>query len=387
MGRIRKHEPYTNSILTPIYQNAAYFYDDHETYVKALHEGSITKGRYGRYHNPNWEEVEEKLAQLDEAEDCLLFPSGMSAIYSSLMTFVNPQCFATTCYLYKNTRRVFDNLEKLGFKTFIFDNSDLSELMISLDQVSQEINLLFLEIPSNPHLYLADIEKIKALLAPDTLLVVDSTFASPYNFKPCLWGADLVIHSCTKYLNGHGDVVLGSVAGKRELIDKIRDFRNINGIIPSPRDVFTLGQHLKTFQLRMESLNAAGQKLTEFLNAHPFVSKVYYLGLDSHPHRELAQKYFTNGYGGVVTFELKLSKTDTSELIDHLKIPYIASNFGSAETYIEQLAPFTYYYLSEQDRKSLNITDSLIRFSIGFNDPVDSLINDLKSGLTHIKSE
>ncbi|NEO67263.1 MAG: Cys/Met metabolism pyridoxal-phosphate-dependent protein, partial [Moorea sp. SIO4G2] len=136
-----------------------------------------------------------------------------------------------------------------------------------------------------------------------------------------------------------------------------------------------------TFKLRMESLNASGQKLTEFLNTHPLVSKVYYLGLDSHPHRELSKKYFTNGYGGVVTFELKLSKRETSELIDNLKIPYIASNFGSAETYIEQLAPFTYYYLSEEDRKSLNITDSLIRLSIGFNDPVDSIIDDIDCSL------
>ncbi|NEO66463.1 MAG: Cys/Met metabolism pyridoxal-phosphate-dependent protein, partial [Moorea sp. SIO4G2] len=106
MGRVRKPESYTNSIITPIYQNTAYYYDDHKTYVKALHEGSITKGRYGRYHNPNWEEVEGRLAQLDEAEDCLLFPSGMSAIYSTLMAFAKSQsCFATTCYLYKNTRR------------------------------------------------------------------------------------------------------------------------------------------------------------------------------------------------------------------------------------------------------------------------------------------
>ncbi|MEM1170012.1 MAG: PLP-dependent transferase [Cyanobacteria bacterium P01_H01_bin.35] len=382
MSKARNHESYTNSILTPIYQNTAYFYDDHESYVKALHEGSIAKGRYGRYHNPNWEEVEERLAQLDEAEDCLIFPSGMSAIYSTLMTFAQPQgYFATTCYLYKNTRRVFENLEKIKLKTLVFDNVDLSQFMVALEQASPEINLLFLELPSNPHLYLADIEKIKQFLAPDTLLVVDSTLASPYNFKPCLWGADLVIHSCTKYLNGHADVILGSIAGKKEAIDKIRNFRNITGVIPSVRDVFTLSQHLKTFRLRMEYLNAAGKKLTEFLNSHPLVSKVYYLGLDSHPHRELAQKYFTNGYGGVVTFELKLSKNETSEFIDNLKIPYIASNFGSAETYIEQLAPFTYYYLSEEDRELLKITDSLIRLSIGFNDPIDSLIEDLNSSL------
>lgn len=382
MGRIRKDESYNNSIITPIYQNAAYFYDNTETYVQALHERTITKGRYGRYHNPNWENVEAILAELDEAEDCLIFPSGMSAIHSTLMAFAESQsCFATTCYLYKNTRRVFENIEKLGLKTLIFDNADLSEFMRRLDAASQDINVLLLEIPSNPHLYIADIEKIKELLSPDTLLVVDSTFATPYNFKPYLWGADLVIHSCTKYLNGHADIILGSVAGKKEAIAKIRTFRNITGAIPSSHDAFILSQHLKTFKLRMESLNASGEKLSNFLNQHPLVSQVYYLGLDSHPQSQVANKLFTNGYGSVVTFELKLSKSETSEFIDNLKIPYIASNFGSAETYIEQLATFTYYYLSDEERKSLNITDSLIRLSIGFNDPVDTIINDLNSAL------
>lgn len=382
MGRIRKDESYRNSIITPIYKNAAYFYDNTETYVQALHERTINKGRYGRYHNPNWENVEAILAELDEAEDCLIFPSGMSAIHSTLMAFAESQsCFATTCYLYKNTRRVFENIEKLGLKTLIFDNADLSEFMRTLDAASQDINVLLLEIPSNPHLYIADIEKIKELLSPNTFLVVDSTFATPYNFKPYLWGADLVIHSCTKYLNGHADIILGSVAGKKEAIAKIRTFRNITGAIPSSHDAFIFGQHLKTFKLRMEYLNASGEKLSKFLNQHPLVSQVYYLGLDSHPQSQLAKKLFTNGYGSVVTFELKLSKNETSEFIDNLKIPYIASNFGSAETYIEQLATFTYYYLSDEERKSLNITDSLIRLSIGFNDPVDTIINDLNSAL------
>lgn len=306
----------------------------------------------------------------------------MNAIYSTLMALAKSQsCFATTSYLYKNSRRIFENLENLGFRTLVFDNVDLSQFMRTLDQTRQDIDILFLELPSNPHLYLADIEIIKRLLKPDTLLVVDSTLASPYNFKPHLWGADLVIHSCTKYLNGHADVMLGSVAGKKESINKIRNFRNITGAIPSAQDVFIFSQHLKTFRLRVECLNASGKKLTDFLNSHPLVSNIYYLGLDSHPHRKLAQKYFTNGYGGVVTFELKLSKTKTSEFIDSLKIPYIASNFGSAETYIEHLAPFTYYYLSDSDRQALKITDSLIRLSIGFNDPIESLIDDINYGL------
>ncbi|MEM9543413.1 MAG: PLP-dependent transferase, partial [Cyanobacteria bacterium P01_E01_bin.42] len=213
--------------------------------------------------------------------------------------------------------------------------------------------------------------------------IVDSTLASPYNFKPYVWGADLVIHSCTKYLNGHADLILGSVAGSQDAIAQIRTFRNMAGLIPSYRDVFIFGQHLKTFNLRMESLNHSGQKLANFLISHPLVKQVYYLGLDSHPHHLLAQKLFINGYGSVITFELKLSKNETSEFIDRLEVPYIASNFGSAETYIEQLAPFTYSYLSEQQRKSLNITDSLIRLSIGFNNPIDTIINDLENNLRY----
>ena len=382
MSRIRKDRSYTNSVLQPIYQNTAYFYENTEIYIQALHEGSIARGRYGRYHNPNWEEVEEVLAKLDEAEACLLFPSGMSAIYTTLIAFAEAKsCFATTCHLYKNTRRVFEQMGKLGIKTLIFDNANQTKFMEELERVSQEINLLFLEIPSNPHLYIADIEKIKELLTANTLLIVDSTLASPQNFKPCLWGADLVIHSCTKYLNGHADLVLGSVAGQEILIDKIRDFRDFTGTIPSPNDVFILSQHLKTFALRMNYLNDSGKKIANFLNSHPLVSKVYYLGLDTHPHNQLAKKFFTDRYGSVVTFELKLSKTEILELIDNLKIPYIASNFGSAETYIEHLATFTYYNLSEQEKSSLNITDGLIRLSIGFKNSPKDIIDDLNTAL------
>ncbi|MEM9542142.1 MAG: PLP-dependent transferase, partial [Cyanobacteria bacterium P01_E01_bin.42] len=169
MAKSRESESYSNSILTPIYQNVAYFYENTEDYIQALHEGSIVRGRYGRYHNPNWEEVEKVLADLDEAEDCLLFPSGMGAIYGTLMTFAKlKNCFATTCHLYKNTRRTFENLEKLGIEMLIFDNVNPTYFITKLEQVIHKIDILFIEIPSNPHLYLADIEKIKSLLNPDT---------------------------------------------------------------------------------------------------------------------------------------------------------------------------------------------------------------------------
>ncbi len=385
MARTRKNEPYSNSVLPAVYQNTTYFYDNAETYTKALHDKSIIRGRYGRYHNPSWESTEEILAQLDATDTCVLFPSGMSAIYSTLMTFAGSRrCFATIRYLYKNTRRIFERLDTLGLRTIVFDNAEPTDFIEALKRVSQEIDIFLVEMPSNPHLYIADIEKIRALLRPDALLIVDSTLASPHNFKPCVWGADLVIHSCTKYLNGHADLLLGSVAGVKEVIDPIRQFRDMTGAIPSPKDAFTLMQHLKTFKLRMDALNVAGQKLATFLKYHPMVSKVYYLGLDSHPHSKQAQKFFTNGYGGVVTFELNLSKQETSKLIDNLQVPYIASNFGGAETYVEHLSPFTYYNLSQEKREQLHITDSLVRLSVGFNDPIDSIINDLAINLARL---
>ncbi len=388
MVKTRKSESYVNSVLTPVYQNVTYFYDDADTYVKALHEKSILRGRYGRYHNPNWEEVEDTLASLDEAEACVIFPSGMSAIYNTIMALIQPNyCLATLPYSYKNTRLVFEKLGSFGIKSLVLDNIDSISFAIELQQVSEEIDLLFLEMPSNPNLYITDLEEIRYLLRPDALLVVDSTLASPYNLKPYLWGADLVIHSCTKYLNGHADLLLGSVSGKQEIIDQIRKFRNITGAIPSSQDAFRLNQNLKTFHFRMRYLNAAGEKLATFLESHPLVSRVYYPGLESHPHSHLSRKFFAEGYGGVVTFELKLSKEQTSRWIDSLSIPYIASNFGSAESFIEHLYPFSYYNLSENDREKLKITDSLVRLSVGFNDSVDTLLDDLKSSFSMFSCE
>ena len=388
MARIRKCESYVNSVLTPVYQNAAYFYDNADTYVKALHEKSIQRGRYGRYHNPSWEDVEKVLAVLDETESCVIFPSGMSAVHSTLMALSQSGCcLATLPHLYRNTRLVFEQLGHFGIKTLVLDNADPVKFATELQQISEEIDLLFVEMPSNPNLYIADLEKIRSLLRSDALIIVDSTLASPHNLKPCLWGADLVIHSCTKYLNGHADLLLGSVAGKREIIDQIRQFRDITGAIPSPQDAFRLKQHLKTFHLRMNYLNTIGQELATFLESHPLVSRVYYLGLNSHPHSYLSQKFFTQGYGGLVTFELKLSKDETSHWIDSLKIPYIASNFGSAETYIEHLSPFSYYRLSKEERDNLNITDSLVRLSLGFNDALDDILDDLKTSFANFSSE
>ena len=383
MARSREASAYNNSILTPVYQNATYFYDDAETYVKALHEKSIVRGRYGRYHNPNWEEAEATLAGLDEAEGCVIFPTGMSAIHNTLMALIRPGfCLATFPYLYRNTRLIFEQLGSLGLKTLVIDNANPAVVVESLQDASESIDLLFVEMPSNPTLYIADLEKIRYLLKPEALLVVDSTLASPHNLQPLAWGADLVIHSCTKYLNGHADLLLGSVSGRQETIDKIRRFRDVTGAVPSAQDAFNLSQHLKTFSLRMAYLNSAGQKLANFLESHPLVSKVYYLGLESHPHSKLARRFFTGGYGGVVTFELNLSGGQISRLIDSLEIPYIASNFGSAETYIEHVSPFSYHKLSQEERERLNITDNLVRFSIGYNDPIERIIEDFEVHLS-----
>ena len=208
-------------------------------------------------------------------------------------------------------------------------------------------------------------------------MIVDPTFASPINFHPKEYGIDLVIHSCSKYIGGHADLIAGSVSGSKELIETIRNFRNIMGTVIDPNSAFLLNRSLATLSMRMSYINQATQTLAEYLEQHPKVSRVFYTGLPTHPYYDLGQKYL-KGHGGVISFEIEGSKTDTTKFIDSLKIPYIGSNFGSQHSMIEQCSIFTYYHQSESERQTLGISDTLIRFCLGF-EPVEDIIADFEN--------
>ena len=242
--------------------------------------------------------------------------------------------------------------------------------------------MLFLEMPSNPHLYLVDLAKIKSEISPNTLLIVDSTLSTPYNLQPQRFGADLTIHSCRKYIGGHGDILAGSVAGSRELIEQIRSYRNIMGGIADPHCAFLLNRSLDTLKIRMRHFNEAGMKIAKYLQGQPQVKKVFYTGLESHPHSCLAKKYLT-GHGGVVSFELDADREVTSKFVDALRVPFMGTNFGSSHAMVEQCSVFTYYHLSPTEKQEIGINDSLIRLSIGYEDS-DLVIEDIDQALKTI---
>lgn len=379
----QKRINYNNSCITPIYQNAAYFFENTEQAIK-YHQNEVDLGRYGRYDNPNWLEFESKMAALDNYEDALIFSSGMNAIATTVLSLVERNdrvVYTGKCY--RNIRKFFDLvLPKWGIETIPIDPTNSDDFQQTEELYQTNAKIVFLEMPSNPHLYLVDLAKIKSQLSTDTLLIVDSTLATPYNFQPQRFGADLTIHSCSKYIGGHGDLLAGSVAGSRELIAKIRNYRNIMGGIADSHCTFLLNRSLETLGIRMRHFNEAGMKIAKYLQNSPQVKKVFYTGLESHPHSSLAKKYLM-GHGGVVSFELDANLEVTSEFVDALQIPFMGTNFGSSNSMVEQCSVFTYYNLSSAEKQKIGITDSLVRLSIGYEDS-DLAIEDIEQALKKI---
>lgn len=378
MARYKQSAQY-NVCVEPIHRSSSYFFESAPP-VDSAPGDKI--GRYGRYGNPTWVQVEKRIAKLDNADDALLFASGMNAITTTLFAFAKSQdtiVFTGNCY--KHTRSfIADFLKGYGVqsKGVNYDqDQDFSESIVNA--ITDTTKIVLLEIPSNPHLYLVDIKKIYDHLPPNCLLIVDSTLASPINLSPIKFGADLVIHSCTKYLGGHGDLLAGSISGSAELIDVIRNHRNMMGGIVDPQCAFLLGRSLDSFQLRMRYLNDAGIKIANFLEQKSNVNTVFYTGLKSHPHYHLATQYLT-GHGAVITFEIEGDQQTAARFIDELKVPFMGSNFGTSATMIEQCSIFTYYHLTQQQRQEQGISDSLIRLSLGYED-MDLLIEDLSQAL------
>jgi cystathionine gamma-synthase len=368
---------YPNSIVKPVGSTVSFFYENTEDIINSR-SGISMRGRYGRYHNDNWIEVEEKLASLDECEEALIFPSGMSAISSLMLCFTKAGdsiIFSQKCY--RNIKNFFEShLSRHGVNIIRLDQTNKDDYYTMLRQkAGDNCQVLFIEMPSNPHLYLVDLRKLRACVGDDCLIVVDSTLSSPINLKPIRHGADLVVHSCTKYLGGHADILAGSVAGSRKLVSNLRDFRNVTGSIVSPTVAALLSRSLATLKLRVVKANVTGEKVAKYLEDHNLVKRVYHTSLRSHPDYHLGQKYLS-GHGGVITFELDATEKQTSAFIDRVKLPFIGTHFGSYHAMIEQLGLFTYYKLSPEERLQLGITDSMIRLSVGLYS-AEEMIDDL----------
>jgi cystathionine gamma-synthase len=379
-GEMRRK--YADSLTTPIIQTSTFTFRDSkhiEDYTKKGKEHF----EYGRYGNPTAQIAERRLADLEGAEDCVVFTSGMSAITTTILSLVRSgDHIVITDDSYKKTLefcRAY--LKQFGVGCTIVPFGDYRILEAA---VQKNTRFIFSESPTNPYLNIFDLVKIKEIAdRHNVLTLIDSTFATPLNQRPLEFGMDLVLQSCTKYLAGHNDILAGAVLGRRELIDSIRNLHKSMGGLIDPHCCYLLLRGLKTFPLRVERQNQSALAIAEYLEAHSQIKKVYYPFLPNHPHYKIAKSQMKGG-GGVVTFDIKGTLSTAKRFLDALKLCYIGPSLGGVETLITHPALVSYYDYSRKERYELGITDTLFRLAVGIEN-VEDIIADLDQALRKSK--
>ncbi len=367
-----------NSLATPIVQTATFTFANTQE-LKDHFDGKIERVEYGRYGNPTQRTAEAKLAALEGAGDCLLFASGMAAMTTALFAMLSRGTHAVvTDDSYRRTRQFLNQtLSRYGIEVSTVPAGDYEALE---DAIRPTTRVLLSESPTNPYNRVLDLERFAAIGREHRVkTVIDATFATPYNVRPLEWGVDLVMHSATKYLGGHNDLLAGAVLGSKDLVDAVRGLQGVTGAIVDPFAAYLLVRGLKTFALRMERQNANAQAVAEFLAAHPRIETVHYPGLSTHREHDVAKRQM-RGFGGVVSFEVRGDLDATARVVDACTIPYLAVSLGGVESLIEQPAIMSFYELTTEERLEIGIKDNLIRFAVGIEDS-DDLIADLAQAL------
>jgi cystathionine gamma-synthase len=367
-----------HSLATPIIQTATYTFANTQE-LKDYFDGKIERIDYGRYGNPTQRIAEAKLAALEGAGACLLFSSGMAAVTTTLFAMLSRGAHVVvTDDSYRRTRQFLNQtLHRYGIEVSTVPSGDYEALE---DAIRPHTRVLLSESPTNPYNRILDLERFADIGRRHRVkTVVDATFATPYNQRPVEWGIDVVIHSATKYLGGHNDLLAGAVLGSPDMVDAIRALQGVTGAVVDPFVAYLLVRGLKTFALRMQRQNANAQAIADFLACHPHVAAVHYAGLASHPEHDVAKRQM-RGYGGVVSFEVLGDLDAASRTVDACEIPYIAASLGGVESLIEQPAIMSFYELTTEERLQVGIKDNLIRYAVGIEDGED-LIADLAQAL------
>lgn len=359
----------TGAVSTPIYQVSTY---------KQEAVGKFKGYEYSRTGNPTRHALEELIADIEFGHAGFAFGSGMAAISSVMMLFSAGDHVVLTDDVYGGTYRVINKvLNRFGLEFTFVDTGNLAEVKAA---VKENTKAIFIETPTNPLLKVTDIEAVAAFAKSKNLLtIVDNTFMTPFLQNPIKLGADIVLHSATKYIGGHSDVVAGLVVvNSAELAEEVHFVQNSIGAILGPQDSWLLIRGLKTLGLRMEEANSNAQKIAEFLEGHDAVGKVIYPGLESHPGRELMQRQAT-GFGGMISFDVG-SKEKAGELLAKLKYFTLAESLGAVESLISVPAQMTHASIPIERRAELGIVEGLVRISVGIED-VEDLIEDLENAL------
>ena len=380
-----KQKPY-GSLTMPIVQTSTYTFENTAALVAHMQRKvdglEPLRGEYGRYGNPTQEIVERKLAVLEGAERALLLSSGMAAMTCSLLTLLaSGDHYILTEDCYRKTRQFsLEFMSKLGVTCSIVPMGSTVELE---DAIRPNTKLIVTETPTNPYLRVTDLPSLAEIARRHGILTMcDATFGTPYNIRPLEYGIDLVVHSATKYLGGHNDLLAGVVAGDADLIQEIREVNNMIGAVSGPQTSYMLMRGLKTLSLRMERHNENGMRVAAFLEGQPAVRRVWYPGLPSHPDYSVANRLMS-GFGGVVSFELATDTEGTGRFIDALRVPYMGPSLGGVESIVEQPALMSHFTLDKEERAAIGISDELVRYALGIEDPED-LIADLAQALTHV---
>ncbi|PKO11815.1 MAG: cystathionine gamma-synthase [Chloroflexi bacterium HGW-Chloroflexi-10] len=386
-GEVRQ-KPY-HSLIDPVVQTSTYVFDSYEDIQQFIYEqnNAIPSERldYGRYGNPTVRVVEKRLAALEGGQAALMFSSGMAAVTTSLLSFLaSGDHIILTDDCYRRTREFGINfLRRFGVESSIVRMGDYAGLEAA---IRPNTRFIISETPTNPYLRVLDVERVADLAQRyDLKTLIDSTFATPINLRPLDYGIDLVVHSGTKYLGGHHDLLSGVVIGAQEYVDVIRDHVCTLGPVADPQNAYLLLRGLKTLALRVRHQNDAGMQVAQFLAQQPQVEEVFYPGLPSHPDYATASKQM-KGFGGVVSFTLRANLEQTARFIDTLKIPYITPSLGGAESLVNQPALMSYYSVSAEERAAIGIKDNLVRYALGFEDASD-LIDDLQQALCVLQNQ
>ena len=365
----QKIDPAFNSVMQPIYQTSTY----------AQKSPGVNKGfEYSRTHNPTRTALQNSFASLENAKYGVAFSSGLAAIDAIIKLLSPGDEVISTNDLYGGTFRLFTKVfEKYGVKfhfTSLHNVSDVESL------INENTKVIWAETPTNPMINIFDIEALSIISkAKNLLLVVDNTFASPYLQNPINLGADIVMHSATKYLAGHSDVVLGALMlNDDKIAERLYFIQNASGAVPGPQDCFLTLRGIKTLHVRMQRHCENAHKVANFLNNHEMVEKVYWPGLHSHKNHDVAKKQMS-GFGGMLSFRIKdFNKDQTIKFLEKLHLFTLAESLGGVESLCGHPATMTHASIPVEEREKSGVTDSLIRLSVGIED-VDDLIEDLKN--------
>ena len=374
-----EREKPAHSITDPIFCASTYTFPDSQSIIDFIEQG-LPREEYGRYGNPSERVLEQKLATLEGAEEAVVFSSGMAAIVGLLMAKLNAGdevIFFDECY-HRSREFCARHLSRFGVTTHQVPACDYDAMEAA---ITPKTMLLVSESPTNPHLSVVDVERFAEIGRQNKVeTLIDATLATPVNLRPIEAGVDYVLHSATKYLGGHNDLLAGVVVGSAAKMESIRNLRGIMGAVNSPQNAYLLLRGLKTLELRMQRHNENGQRVAEFLDQHPRVERVLYPGLSSHPYHDVARDTM-RGYGGLVTFMVKDADwRATADVVDATRIPRIAPSLGGVESLIEQPMVMSYFEASPEERRAWGISDNMIRMACGIVDTTD-LIDDLKQAL------